>query len=123
MTFFSSIRSVFSKYATFSGRAGRPEFWWWTLFEYVTRGLLGAIYTVIMFDMIAPIIASGLRSVGMVACDSLAVARRGCASTSRHWALGLVRSVDVLAVRGHNFDDRLHGCTVRPQVERLGCAS
>jgi uncharacterized membrane protein YhaH (DUF805 family) len=59
MTFFSSIRSVFSKYATFSGRAGRPEFWWWTLFEYVTRGLLGAIYTVIMFDMIAPIIASG----------------------------------------------------------------
>jgi uncharacterized membrane protein YhaH (DUF805 family) len=59
MTFFGAIRSVFSKYAVFSGRARRPEFWWWTLFEYVTRGLLGGIYTAVMLAMLAPIIASG----------------------------------------------------------------
>ena len=32
MTFSQAIGTVFSKYATFQGRAGRPEFWWWVLF-------------------------------------------------------------------------------------------
>jgi uncharacterized membrane protein YhaH (DUF805 family) len=32
MTFDQSIRSVVSKYATFQGRAGRSEFWYWVLF-------------------------------------------------------------------------------------------
>ena len=58
MTFFSSIRAVFSKYATFSGRAGRPEYWWWTLFEYLTRGVFGAIYSTVMYAEVARIVAS-----------------------------------------------------------------
>lgn len=32
MTFAESIRTCFSKYAEFNGRASRPEFWWWALF-------------------------------------------------------------------------------------------
>jgi uncharacterized membrane protein YhaH (DUF805 family) len=32
MTAPDAIRGVLSQYATFSGRAGRPEFWWWGLF-------------------------------------------------------------------------------------------
>jgi uncharacterized membrane protein YhaH (DUF805 family) len=32
MTFGESISSCFSKYATFSGRASRSEFWWFYLF-------------------------------------------------------------------------------------------
>lgn len=32
MTFSESIRTCFSKYATFSGRATRSEFWWFALF-------------------------------------------------------------------------------------------
>ena len=32
MSFTEAIRTVLSKYATFSGRASRPEFWWWVLF-------------------------------------------------------------------------------------------
>ena len=31
MNMSEAVRSVLSKYATFSGRAGRPEFWWWVL--------------------------------------------------------------------------------------------
>ena len=31
LTFVQSVRSVLSKYATFSGRATRAEFWWWQL--------------------------------------------------------------------------------------------
>lgn len=32
MLFFQSVRACFFKYATFSGRAQRSEFWWWMLF-------------------------------------------------------------------------------------------
>ena len=29
---FEAVKTVFSKYATFSGRASRSEFWWWQVF-------------------------------------------------------------------------------------------
>lgn len=32
MSFTQAVSSVFSKYATFSGRARRSEFWYWVLF-------------------------------------------------------------------------------------------
>ena len=32
MTFPDAVRSVLGHYATFRGRSGRPEFWWWVLF-------------------------------------------------------------------------------------------
>lgn len=32
MDFQTAIRTCFQKYATFEGRATRPEFWWWVLF-------------------------------------------------------------------------------------------
>jgi uncharacterized membrane protein YhaH (DUF805 family) len=31
MRLVDAVRLVFSKYVTFSGRAGRGEFWWWVL--------------------------------------------------------------------------------------------
>ncbi len=34
MTFIESIQSVFSKYATFSGRASRSEYWYFMLFNF-----------------------------------------------------------------------------------------
>lgn len=33
MTFVESIKTCLSKYATVEGRAGRPEFWWFFLFQ------------------------------------------------------------------------------------------
>ncbi|MCL3881147.1 DUF805 domain-containing protein [Marivita sp. GX14005] len=33
-----AVRAVISKYATFQGRASRPEFWWWVL-----------VYLIVMF--------------------------------------------------------------------------
>ena len=32
MGFGTAIKTVFGKYVTFSGRASRPEYWWWVLF-------------------------------------------------------------------------------------------
>lgn len=42
MTFTESINTCFSKYATFSGRAERPEYWWFALFTSSISLLLSA---------------------------------------------------------------------------------
>lgn len=43
MTFGDSIRTCFSKYVTFSGRAARSEFWWFALFFWAGQFLLGIV--------------------------------------------------------------------------------
>lgn len=35
--FAGSVKAVFSKYATFTGRARRPEFWWFALFSFLSN--------------------------------------------------------------------------------------
>ena len=47
MTFGESIKTCFSKYVTFSGRAQRSEFWWWTLFTWVTSMVLSGVDSVL----------------------------------------------------------------------------
>ena len=47
MDFGTSIKTCFSKYAVFSGRASRSEFWWFALF-----GVIGGIVTLIIDVMI-----------------------------------------------------------------------
>jgi len=43
MTFGKSISTCFSKYADFSGRASRSEFWWWALFVFLGSAVTGVI--------------------------------------------------------------------------------
>lgn len=43
MQFTESVRTCFSKYASFDGRATRPEFWWWALFCVIATLALGVI--------------------------------------------------------------------------------
>ncbi|WP_253259909.1 DUF805 domain-containing protein [Subtercola boreus] len=38
-----AVRRVFQKYATFSGRAGRAEFWWWYLVTVLVTVVLNII--------------------------------------------------------------------------------
>ena len=47
MDFATSIKTCFAKYAVFSGRATRSEFWWFALF-----GLIGGIVTAVIDVMI-----------------------------------------------------------------------
>lgn len=42
MGFGTAISSVFSKYATFSGRARRSEYWYWVLFTFLV-GIVAAV--------------------------------------------------------------------------------
>ena len=43
MTFQESIKACFGKYATFSGRASRSEFWWWVLFLLLATAAAGIV--------------------------------------------------------------------------------
>lgn len=72
MTFIDSIRICFSKYADFNGRAGRPEFWWWTLFTFLVSMATGMVS-----DML-----SGLFSLAVL-LPSLAVGARRLHDTDR----------------------------------------
>lgn len=48
MTFSAAIRTVFGKYATFSGRARRSEYWWWALFATLAQVALYAMALIIL---------------------------------------------------------------------------
>ncbi len=43
MTFGRSIRTCFIKFATFSGRASRPEYWWFALFLFQFQSASGVV--------------------------------------------------------------------------------
>lgn len=42
-TFFGAVKTCFSKYAVFSGRASRAEYWWFYLFNFIISAILGGI--------------------------------------------------------------------------------
>lgn len=43
MNFPSAVQSGFRNFATFTGRASRSEFWWWTLFAFLVQGITSTI--------------------------------------------------------------------------------
>lgn len=45
MSFGEAIKTVFSKYATFSGRARRSEYWYFILFTVIISAAIGVIST------------------------------------------------------------------------------
>jgi uncharacterized membrane protein YhaH (DUF805 family) len=49
MSFTDAIRSVFSQYVGFTGRARRSEFWYWTLFQ-IILGVIASILDRAVFD-------------------------------------------------------------------------
>jgi uncharacterized membrane protein YhaH (DUF805 family) len=74
MDFATAVKTVFGKYATFSGRARRSEYWWWVLFIVVVTIVLGIIEVgVLGLAEFQPI--SGLFSLATI-IPSIAVAAR-----------------------------------------------
>lgn len=76
MDFKTAVRTCFQKYATFDGRAGRPEYWWFILFLFLvqavtnildatlfgTGGISGQpISAIVSLALILPVIAVGAR--------------------------------------------------------------
>ena len=65
MNFAEAIRTCFTKYVDFNGRAKRPEFWWWALFVFLASlvaqwiGYLPSL--VVSLGTLLPSIAVGAR--------------------------------------------------------------
>jgi uncharacterized membrane protein YhaH (DUF805 family) len=47
MSMVDAVKSVFSKYATFSGRARRAEYWWY----YLAMGIVGTVLSAIIMPI------------------------------------------------------------------------
>lgn len=71
MGFVDAVRTGFGKYATFSGRAMRSEYWWWALFVFlgnlatamVHEGLSGVFAIAVLLPYIA-VAARRLHDIG-----------------------------------------------------------
>jgi hypothetical protein len=65
MTFIESIRVCLTKYADFSGRASRAEFWWFMLFVVLVASALVTLSEtlgeVFLIGMTLPLLAAGTR--------------------------------------------------------------
>lgn len=59
MSFVDAIKTCFGKYATFSGRAARSEFWYFALFYFIVATVLSVADTALF----------GAREVAMMAAD------------------------------------------------------
>ena len=78
MTFAQSIATCFSKYATFSGRASRSEFWWFYLFTII----LSVIFTIIEESAEPVLILYWIVQLGLT-LPTLAVSARRLHDTNR----------------------------------------
>ena len=50
MGFGEAVRTVLSKYADFSGRARRSEFWYWILFMFIVSAVAAALDSLLHLD-------------------------------------------------------------------------
>lgn len=85
MTFAGAITTVFTKYAEFSGRARRPEFWWFVLFTTLVSSALGTLNLATPDGVIS--IGSSLAGLWSIAVllPTLAVSVRRLRDAGRQW--------------------------------------
>jgi uncharacterized membrane protein YhaH (DUF805 family) len=63
--FVNSVKTCLQKYADFNGRAARPEFWWFALFQIVVMIVLGMVHQMLSslasLALLVPALAVGAR--------------------------------------------------------------
>lgn len=52
MNMITAVKTVLGKYATFDGRAPRPEYWWWILAMVILYTILGVIDGAVIAPML-----------------------------------------------------------------------
>ena len=88
MNFMEAVTTVFSKYADFNGRAARPEFWWFALFNVIASTIVGFVSQAIFgMDILSYIYALAVLLPGL----GVAVRRLHNIDRSGWWILvGLI---------------------------------
>lgn len=65
MDFFTAVKTCFRKYADFTGRATRPEFWWFVLFivlaDFGTYAVAHLLWLIFTLAVLLPRIAVAVR--------------------------------------------------------------
>jgi len=65
MDFVTAVKTCFAKYADFSGRASRSEYWWFVLFEVIVLVVAQLIhqyvYAIAALGLLLPALAAGAR--------------------------------------------------------------
>ena len=64
-SFGEAIKRFFKKYATFSGRASRSEYWWYTLFQFIVITVLYIGLTIALATSIDPV-TGDLRNISFM---------------------------------------------------------
>jgi uncharacterized membrane protein YhaH (DUF805 family) len=63
--FVNSVKTCLQKYADFNGRAARPEFWWFVLFQVILMAVLGMVHQMLSslasLALLVPALAVGAR--------------------------------------------------------------
>ena len=63
--FQNAVKTCFNKFADFNGRAARPEFWWFFLFQvgvYLVASMIhGFVYLLAVLALLVPSLAVGAR--------------------------------------------------------------
>jgi uncharacterized membrane protein YhaH (DUF805 family) len=75
--FVDAVKLCFARYATFTGRSARPEFWWWVLFSFLVNIVVGGLLTASGGDWLG-----ALASLALLV-PSLAVGARRLHDTGR----------------------------------------
>jgi uncharacterized membrane protein YhaH (DUF805 family) len=65
MNFGEAISSGFSNYVTFSGRAPRSEFWYWSLFGFIVSIAANVVDAIIGIPAISAVVSLGLLLPGI----------------------------------------------------------
>lgn len=79
-----AVKVVFAKYATFDGRAARPEYWWFYLFTFLVT--LGA-YVLLLIPYLNILVGIALLAWGIaLIVPTLALTVRRLRDAGLHWA-------------------------------------
>ncbi|MCM3658857.1 DUF805 domain-containing protein [Agromyces mediolanus] len=103
MSFGEAIQTVLRKYAEFTGRAGRPELWWWILFYALVASAL-SVFSVVPFGDGGNLgtVLSSLWSIGMLLPTLAVIVRRlrdvGLGWGHVFWLLVPIAGLIVLAI-------------------------
>jgi len=113
MGFGEAVSAVFKKYATFTGRASRSEYWWWTLFVLIASIVLTIIDTAVLGAEEYGILSTIFGLAILVPAIAVTVRRLHDTDRSGWWIfLGLIPIIGTLVLlfwyvsRGREGDNR-----------------